>query len=218
MTLRGIQPAGSHFDFRDPGPDRDGAGVYRHDTQRYPAGESRCGWQALACWVSAGVLAAFRGGGEFAIFRVMGITLPARFQMAGEHSSVANRGLDMLYWRRRSRQRRKRMRKWQPARSKMTSRSHRSECPMMAGPGAISTVLILENQAIGVTQNVAVLFASIALICFVSYWVFWLAVHGTHYVKPLALKLMTRLFGLVLASMAVQFFLNGLQQTPFLKR
>jgi small neutral amino acid transporter SnatA (MarC family) len=29
---------------------------------------------------------------------------------------------------------------------------------------------------------------------------------------------MTRLFGLVLASMAVQFFLNGLEQTPFFKK
>ena len=51
-----------------------------------------------------------------------------------------------------------------------------------------------------------------------SYWVFWLAVRGTHYLNPLALKLVTRLFGLLLASVAVQFIFNGLEQTPFFKK
>jgi small neutral amino acid transporter SnatA (MarC family) len=48
--------------------------------------------------------------------------------------------------------------------------------------------------------------------------VFWLAVRGTHYLNPVALKLVTRLFGLLLASVAVQFILNGLEQTPFFKK
>jgi len=70
--------------------------------------------------------------------------------------------------------------------------------PMLAGPGAISTALILLNQAQGPWQ-VAALFAAIALACFAGYWVFWLAVRGAHYLSPLALKLLTRLFGLLLA-------------------
>ena len=166
----------------------------------------------LACWVSAGVLGLFAAAGNL-IFKVMGITLPA-FQMAGS-ILLLRIALDMLYARRSAAQ---------ETDEEVAAGAVKDDIaitplgvPMMAGPGAISTVLILENQAIGATQ-MAVLFASIALVCFVSYWVFWLAVHGTHYVKPLALKLMTRLFGLVLASMAVQFFLNGLEQTPFFKK
>ncbi|HEY3855088.1 MAG TPA: MarC family protein [Verrucomicrobiae bacterium] len=173
---------------------------------------SRLRMARLACWVSAGVLALFAAAGNL-IFRVMGITLPA-FQMAGS-ILLLRIALDMLYARRSEAQ---------ETDEEVAAGAVKDDIaitplavPMMAGPGAISTVLILENQAEGAAQMV-VLFASIALVCFVSYWVFWLAVHGTHYVKPLALKLMTRLFGLVLASMAVQFFLNGLEQTPFFKR
>ena len=56
------------------------------------------------------------------------------------------------------------------------------------------------------------LFRSIVLVCFMSYWVFWLAVRGTQYLNSLALKLVTRLFGLLLASLAVQFIFNALQE------
>jgi multiple antibiotic resistance protein len=166
----------------------------------------------LACWVSAIVLAVFAGAGN-AIFRVMGITLPA-FQMAGS-ILLLRIALDMLYARRSPAQ---------ETDEEVAAGAAKDDIaitplgvPMMAGPGAISTVLILENQASGVAQMV-VLFASIALVCVVSYWVFWLAVRGTHYLKPLALKLVTRLFGLLLASMAVQFFFNALEQTPFFKK
>jgi len=78
-------------------------------------------------------------------------------------------------------------------------------------------VLILLNQAKGVGQ-ISMLFVSIALVCFVSYWIFWLAARGTRHLSPLMLKLVTRLFGLLLASMAVQFIFNALEQTPFFKR
>ena len=88
---------------------------------------------------------------------------------------------------------------------------------MLAGPGAISTVLILLNQAKGIDQ-IAVLFGSIALVSFLNYWVFWLGVRGTNLLNSLVLKLMTRLFGLLLASVAVQFMFNALEQTPFFKK
>jgi multiple antibiotic resistance protein len=89
--------------------------------------------------------------------------------------------------------------------------------PMLAGPGSISTALILLNQATGIAQKLA-LFGSIAVVCFCSYWVFWLAVRGAHYLNPLALKLLTRLFGLLLAAVAVQFIINALEQLPFFKK
>src|SRR5580700_5512028 len=159
----------------------------------------------LACSVAAGVLMLFALAGNL-IFKVMGITLPA-FKLAGS-ILLLRIAMDMLYAR----------------------RSHAIETdeevaagavkddiaitplgvPILAGPGAISTVLILLNQATGWSQ-VLVLFAAIALNCFVSYWIFWLAVRGAHYLNPIALKLVTRLFGLLLAAMAVQFVLNALE-------
>lgn len=166
----------------------------------------------LACWVAAGVLMLFAAAGN-AIFKVMGITLPA-FQLAGS-ILILRIALDMLYARRSPAQQ---------TDEEVAAGAAKDDIaitplgvPMLAGPGAISTVLILLDQARGIGQ-VAVLFASILLVCFVSYWVFWLAVRGTHYLKPLALKLVTRLFGLLLASMAVQFIFNALEQTPFFKK
>jgi multiple antibiotic resistance protein len=166
----------------------------------------------LACWVSAGVLTVFAAAGNW-IFRVLGITLPA-FQLAGS-ILLMRIALDMLYAQ-RSRS--------QETDEEVAAGAAKDDIaitplgvPMMAGPGAISTVLILLNQARGIAQ-VGALFASIALVSFLSYWAFWVAVRGTRYLSPLALNLATRLFGLLLAAMAVQFMLNALEQTPFFKK
>ena len=166
----------------------------------------------LACWVAAGVLVLFAAAGN-EIFKVMGITLPA-FELAGS-ILLLRIALDMLYAR---------LSPAQETNEEVAAGAAKDDIaitplgvPMLAGPGAISTVLILLDQARGIGQ-VAVLFASILLVCFVSYWVFWLAVRGAHYLTPMALKLVTRLFGLLLASMAVQFMLNALEQTPFFKK
>src|SRR5580700_9755003 len=120
----------------------------------------------LACSVAAGVLMLFAAAGNL-IFKVMGITLPA-FQMAGS-LLLLRIAMDMLYARR------------SPAKEtdeEIAAGAAKDDIaitplgvPIMAGPGAISTVLILLNQANGLAQMV-VLFASIALVCFISYWVF----------------------------------------------
>jgi multiple antibiotic resistance protein len=166
----------------------------------------------LACFVAAGILMLFAAAGNL-IFKVMGITLPA-FQLAGS-ILLLRIALDMLYARRSAAQ---------ETDEEVAAGAAKDDIaitplgvPMLAGPGAISTVLILLNQAVGAAQ-VIVLFAAIALVCFISYWIFWLAVRGAHYLSPLALKLMTRLFGLLLAAMAVQFMFNALRQTPFFQK
>jgi multiple antibiotic resistance protein len=166
----------------------------------------------IACSVGAGTLILFAATGKL-LFRVMGITLPA-FQIAGS-ILLLRISLDMLYGKR------------SPAKEteeEVAAGAAKDDIaitplgvPMLVGPGSISTALILLNQASGAAQ-VAVLFGSIALVCFASYWVFWLAVRGAHYLNPLALKLVTRIFGLLLASVAVQFIINGLEQTPFFKK
>jgi len=166
----------------------------------------------LACFVAAGVLTLFAAAGKL-IFGVMGITLPA-FQLAGS-LLLLRIAMDMLYGRRS--QARETDEEVAAGAAKDDIAITPLGVPMLAGPGSISTALILLNQADNIWQ-VTVLFVSIAAVCFAAYWIFWLAVRGAHHLNPLALKLVTRLFGLLLASVAVQFILNALQQTPFFKK
>jgi multiple antibiotic resistance protein len=162
----------------------------------------------LACLVAAGVLMLFALTGKW-IFKLLGITLPA-FQIAGS-LLLLRMALDMLYAKRSAAQ---------ETREEVEAGAAKEDVaitplgvPMLAGPGAISTSLILLSQARGLMQHVA-LFASILAVCGVSYWIFWLAARGARRLSPLALKLVTRLMGLLLAAVSVQFALNGLAQTP----
>lgn len=165
----------------------------------------------IACFVGAGVLMLFAAAGKW-IFKVMGITLPA-FQLAGSILLVRI-ALDMLYGRRSEAR---------ETDEEVAAGTEKDDIaitplgvPMLVGPGAISTGLILLSQAHGAEQ-VAALFVSIALVCFASYWTFWLAVRGAHYMSPLALKLTTRLMGLLLAAVAAQFVINAIEQLGWVK-
>ena len=89
--------------------------------------------------------------------------------------------------------------------------------PMLAGPGGISTSLILMNQAQGWEQRTALLL-SIVVVSFASYLVLRLSVYGARWLNPSAIKLITRLMGLLLAAIAVQFALNGLEQTALFRK
>jgi len=62
------------------------------------------------------------------------------------------------------------------------------------------------------------LFGCIALVSLASYLICRLAVHGARRLSPLALKLVTRLMGLLLAAVSVQFAVNGLAQTPLFSK
>ncbi len=166
----------------------------------------------LACCVAAGVLTVFAAAGPW-IFKVLGITLPA-FQLAGS-ILLLRIALDMLYARRSAD--RETDEEVAEGAAKDDIAITPLAVPMLAGPGAISTALILLNQAHGFYQVMA-LFVCIGAVCFVTYWIFWLAVHGAHRLSPLVLRLITRLMGLLLAAVAVQFVLNAIEQTPFFKK
>ena len=166
----------------------------------------------LACSVAAGVLTLFAAAGDL-IFKVMGITLPA-FELAGS-ILLLRIALDMLYARRSAA--RETEEEVAEGAAKEDIAITPLGVPMLAGPGSITTALILFHQAKG-TAEVASLFVAIALVCVAAYIILWLVVHGARYLNPLALKLITRLFGLLLASVAVQFILNALEQTPFFRK
>jgi multiple antibiotic resistance protein len=76
--------------------------------------------------------------------------------------------------------------------------------PMLAGPGAISTVILLHHQAADFEQQVALYFWIVA-ICVASFFILRLAEHGARWLSPIALNITTRIMGLLLAAVAIQF-------------
>ena len=83
--------------------------------------------------------------------------------------------------------------------------------PMLAGPGAISTVILLHAKAADLPQQIALLVA-IVVVCAASYIVFVISAHGARWLSPIALRLTTRIMGLLLAAVAMQFLVNALKE------
>src|SRR6266478_7098455 len=123
----------------------------------------------LACLVAAGVLMLFALAGKW-IFKILGITLPA-FQIAGS-VLLLRIALDMLYAKRSPAQETKEEIEAGTAKDDIAITP--LGVPMLAGPGAISTALILMSQAHGWDQRVA-LFGCIAVVSLASYVIFRLA-------------------------------------------
>jgi multiple antibiotic resistance protein len=82
--------------------------------------------------------------------------------------------------------------------------------PMLAGPAAISTVILLETQAVSWAQRVKLL-TCVVLVGLASYITLALGASGAKWMTPLAEKIITRLMGLLLAALAIQFLFNGLK-------
>jgi multiple antibiotic resistance protein len=82
--------------------------------------------------------------------------------------------------------------------------------PMLADPGAISTVIML-NNAEAPAQKLA-FYLCLAAVLVATFIIFRLSVHGARRLSPLALKTTGRLMGLLLCAMSVQFAINTLRQ------
>src|SRR5690606_19328781 len=83
--------------------------------------------------------------------------------------------------------------------------------PLLAGPGAISTAILLHNRADTVAKMIALPIVIIA-ICTLTYFIFSLGARGARWLGPIALKLLERLMGLLLAAISFQFLLNALKE------
>jgi len=82
---------------------------------------------------------------------------------------------------------------------------------MLAGPGAISTAIVLHKQAANFGQRLA-LFGCIGGVCLASYLILRFAASGAKWFSPIAMKITVRVMGLLLAAVAVQFMLNALKE------
>jgi multiple antibiotic resistance protein len=156
-------------------------------------------------WTAAITLTLFALAGSL-IFKVFGITIGA-FKIAGGVLIGLN-ALDMVQAR-RSQQRET------PAE---TAEGIEKEdigilplgVPMLAGPGAISTVMVL---ALGSKSPIttAALYVSIALTATVSYVTLAAASHVERRLGQTGMRILTRLMGLVLCAIAAQFIIDGIK-------
>ena len=80
--------------------------------------------------------------------------------------------------------------------------------PMLAGPGAITAVILLSNKAETFAHHV-ILATAITLVSAMTFLIFWAVASRAHMISGIALKITGRLMGLVLTAIAVQFILNG---------
>lgn len=82
--------------------------------------------------------------------------------------------------------------------------------PLLSGPGAIATVLVLSSRAKN-TLEVALLLVALTAIMSITYLFFRFAEPLLRLLKENGLRLLTRLMGLILAALAVEFVLQGLK-------
>jgi multiple antibiotic resistance protein len=89
--------------------------------------------------------------------------------------------------------------------------------PMIAGPGTIATVLLLAALTRGEWDRIVTLAAAYAAALAVT----WLCMRAASFMQRLigttGIHVVTRLLGIILAALAVQFVLNGLVETPVFK-
>jgi multiple antibiotic resistance protein len=158
----------------------------------------------IACIAAGIALVLFAAGGDL-ILRAFGITLPA-FRIAGG-LILWFVAMDMLRAERPT----------QVGPPELTEGEQKQDValtplavPMLAGPGAISTVMVLSAQARSPMHS-AVIYLSI----FVTMVLSWLTLRGADRVLvrvgETGIRVATRLMGVLLAAIAVQFVLTGVR-------
>ncbi len=167
--------------------------------------EQRLRTARLACVTMAIVLLVFSVAGTV-LFKIFGITMAA-FQIAASIVLLLI-ALDML------RVQRSRVQETREEKQAGTEKDDIAitplAIPMLAGPGAISTTILLQNEAKDLPQHIA-LYGCILAVALVSYVIFRLAVRGARWLSPIAMSIAIRVMGLLLAAVAVQFMLNGIK-------
>jgi multiple antibiotic resistance protein len=164
-----------------------------------------------AAWTCLVVLTGVAAAGKL-IFRLFGITLPA-FKIAGGVILLLI-GLDML--RARRSQTKETPGDAAEAAGKEDVGIIPLGIPMLAGPGAISTVMVLISGMPDWWYAIPV-FLAIAMVSLLSYWVLAGADRVRRYLGETGIRILTRLMGLMLTAIAVQFMLNGLADVGWVK-
>ncbi|MEM1373031.1 MAG: MarC family protein [Pseudomonadota bacterium] len=158
-----------------------------------------------ACLVAFAILLLFGIVGE-SVLTFIGISLPA-FRIAGG-ALLFLTALDMLFERRQER-------RDGQAETRADPSVFPLAIPLIAGPGAIATMILLTGQVEGDVAATAGIFAvmsgviGITLVLFLAGGLLERALGRT------GINIVTRLLGMLLAALAVQFILTGLSDAGF---
>ena len=166
---------------------------------------------ALTCFI---VLTSFALAGQY-IFQMFGIKLPA-FEIAGGLILLLI-GLDMLQAKRSATQ--EATGDTEEAAAKEDAGIVPLGIPMLAGPGAISSVMVLVGTAPGLWHwEMGAILGSIAFTCVVSYWVLAGAGQVRRVLGETGIRILVRIMGLLLVALAMQFFVNGMTDLGIISR
>jgi len=158
-----------------------------------------------ACIAMTVLLVVFGATGTM-LFRAFGITLAA-FRTAGG-LILWFVAMDMLHGERRTQEGRDEVYEGQ---IKEDVALTPLAIPMLAGPGAISTAIVLAGQAHGAAQS-AVVYAAIVLTGLISYVSLRLGEPLLGRLGKTGIRVVTRIMGLILAAVAVQFVFSGVRE------
>jgi multiple antibiotic resistance protein len=155
-----------------------------------------------ACISAAAILVAFAVAGR-QIFSMFGITIDA-FRVAGGLILWVV-AMDMLHGERRT----------QEGQQEIAEGATKEDValaplamPMLAGPGAISTIMVLSSQATSMAEKIAV-FVAIVVTMAIAWVVLRLGEKVVLRMGETGIRVMTRIMGLLLAAIAMQFVISG---------
>src|SRR6201999_442216 len=157
---------------------------------------------SLTAWI---VLSLFAFVGQY-IFKLFGISLPA-FEIAGGVILLLI-GLDMLEAKRSP---------TQESHEEAAAAARKEDAgivplgiPMLAGPGAITSVMVLVGQAQGEWKMMAAILGSIFITAAICYLVLGNSDRVARALGETGVRILVRIMGLLLVALAVQYFVNGM--------
>jgi multiple antibiotic resistance protein len=160
-----------------------------------------------ACLVSLAILVVFAVGGNL-IFSTLGVTLPA-FQIAGGILLLIT-GLNQL--KVESEQKR-------TSPGELEEGSHKGDVaivpmamPLLAGPGAIATVMMLNSRATSSWAILPIVFGIVATTV-ITYWILRGATYVDRVLGKTGRAVLERVMGLLLVAIAVQFIVTGIAES-----
>jgi MarC family membrane protein len=158
-----------------------------------------------ACIAAALLMIAFGLAGKF-IFATLGITMSA-FRVAGG-AILWVVAMDMLQAKRSTQESAPEI---EEGRAKEDVAITPLAMPMLAGPGAISTIMVLSGQARTLPQSIVV-YLSVVLTAAVCWVTLRIGERLMARMGQTGIRVMTRIMGLLLAALAAQFVLTGVRE------
>ena len=166
--------------------------------------EKRRAMARRACLIAAALLTLFGLFGE-SILGFIGISMPA-FRIAGGILLFLT-ALDMLFERRTQR------REGQQPDPDHDPSVFPLATPLIAGPGAIATMILLVGQSGPGWQGTAWIIGLLYLMILVTFAFFLIAPALERLLGRTGVIVITRLLGMLLAALSVQFVIDGVRQT-----